>query len=218
MMGIVLPETCWACNKICNKYHLLHLVGILFPHIIFSVWLLVKLTLTDERTISPWPSGNRLLDSTLLHTRVEPPLFGSEQMLGRSPGLNNSNTLGQCVVCSLGSSEGVTCRWRTVFFRRSERWSDASECMCPYLRCVSGVPDSSPRSTCVLFGRCMLCGQSVHSCPELFLKVGCTAILDTWLCYTDWTTRIRFPVGTNFYFPSQTRSSKDVPVGIFTRL
>jgi len=21
-----------ACNKICNKYHLLHLVGILFPH------------------------------------------------------------------------------------------------------------------------------------------------------------------------------------------
>ena len=31
MMGIVLPETCWACNKICNKYNLLHLVGILFP-------------------------------------------------------------------------------------------------------------------------------------------------------------------------------------------
>ena len=32
MMGILLPETCWACNKICNKYHLLNLVGILFPH------------------------------------------------------------------------------------------------------------------------------------------------------------------------------------------
>ena len=32
MMGIVLPETCWEFNKICNKYHLLHLVGILFPH------------------------------------------------------------------------------------------------------------------------------------------------------------------------------------------
>ena len=32
IMGIVLPETCWACNKICNKYHLLHLVGILFLH------------------------------------------------------------------------------------------------------------------------------------------------------------------------------------------
>ena len=31
MMGIVFPETCWACNKICNKYHLLHLLGILFP-------------------------------------------------------------------------------------------------------------------------------------------------------------------------------------------
>ena len=29
--ALVLPVTCWACNKICNKYHLLHLVGILFP-------------------------------------------------------------------------------------------------------------------------------------------------------------------------------------------
>jgi hypothetical protein len=33
MMGIVTPETCWASNKLCNKNHLLHLVGILFPHI-----------------------------------------------------------------------------------------------------------------------------------------------------------------------------------------
>ena len=32
MMGIVVPETCCASNKICNKNHLLHLVGILFPH------------------------------------------------------------------------------------------------------------------------------------------------------------------------------------------
>ena len=31
MMGIVVPETCWASNKICNKKPLLHLVGILFP-------------------------------------------------------------------------------------------------------------------------------------------------------------------------------------------
>ena len=28
-----LQAACWASNKICNKYHLLHLVGILFPHI-----------------------------------------------------------------------------------------------------------------------------------------------------------------------------------------
>ena len=28
----MVPETCWASNKICNKNHLLHLVGILFPH------------------------------------------------------------------------------------------------------------------------------------------------------------------------------------------
>ena len=33
MMGIVVPETCWANNKICNKNPLLHLVTILFPHI-----------------------------------------------------------------------------------------------------------------------------------------------------------------------------------------
>jgi hypothetical protein len=33
MMGIMVPETCWASNKIYNKNHLLNLVGILFPHI-----------------------------------------------------------------------------------------------------------------------------------------------------------------------------------------
>ena len=33
MMGIVVPETCWASSKFCNKNHLLHLVGILSPHI-----------------------------------------------------------------------------------------------------------------------------------------------------------------------------------------
>ena len=33
MMGIMVPETCCASNKICNKNHLLHPVGILFPHI-----------------------------------------------------------------------------------------------------------------------------------------------------------------------------------------
>ena len=38
MMGIMVPETCWASNKICNKNHLLHLVGILFPHIKYMNW------------------------------------------------------------------------------------------------------------------------------------------------------------------------------------
>ena len=37
MMGIIVPETCWASNKICNKNRLLHLVDILFPHTTFSV-------------------------------------------------------------------------------------------------------------------------------------------------------------------------------------
>jgi hypothetical protein len=38
MMGIMVPETCWASNKICYKKHLLHLVGILFPHNPYSYW------------------------------------------------------------------------------------------------------------------------------------------------------------------------------------
>ena len=38
MMGIVVPETCSASKKICNKNHLLHLVGILFPHIKDDAW------------------------------------------------------------------------------------------------------------------------------------------------------------------------------------
>jgi hypothetical protein len=33
MMVIVMPETCCASNKICNKNHLLYLVGMLFPQI-----------------------------------------------------------------------------------------------------------------------------------------------------------------------------------------
>ena len=34
MMGIMVPETCWADNKFCNKKtNLLHLVGLLFPRI-----------------------------------------------------------------------------------------------------------------------------------------------------------------------------------------
>ena len=34
----MLPKTCWASNKICNKNHLLHLVGNLFPHINDAAW------------------------------------------------------------------------------------------------------------------------------------------------------------------------------------
>ena len=38
MMDIMVPKTCWAGNKICNKNHLLHLFGILFPHINEDAW------------------------------------------------------------------------------------------------------------------------------------------------------------------------------------
>jgi hypothetical protein len=40
MMGIMVTETCWASNKIYNKNHPLHIVGILFPHIKFTTFSL----------------------------------------------------------------------------------------------------------------------------------------------------------------------------------
>jgi hypothetical protein len=49
-MGIMVPETCWASNKICNKNHLLHLVGILFLHVI-SVLLQETLKVTSNYSI-----------------------------------------------------------------------------------------------------------------------------------------------------------------------
>ena len=56
MMGIVLPETCCACNTICNKYHLLHLVGILFPHnrlvsCLLSPSVILKITIFWEERV-----------------------------------------------------------------------------------------------------------------------------------------------------------------------
>jgi hypothetical protein len=58
MMGIMVPETCWASNKICNKKHMLHLVGILFPrkkvsHRYWSTVLTLNILLTLHFTISP---------------------------------------------------------------------------------------------------------------------------------------------------------------------
>jgi len=48
MMDIVVPETCWASNKICNKNHLLHLVGILFPHSITNIQPSLKWTVSNR--------------------------------------------------------------------------------------------------------------------------------------------------------------------------
>jgi hypothetical protein len=45
MIDIMVPETHLASNKICNKNHLLHLVGILFPHIYcfyFSLYIILE--------------------------------------------------------------------------------------------------------------------------------------------------------------------------------
>jgi hypothetical protein len=50
MMGIKVPQTCWASNKFCNKNHLLHLVGILFPQIMlgFVLCILKSYSLTNK--------------------------------------------------------------------------------------------------------------------------------------------------------------------------
>ena len=50
MMSIMLPETCWAGSTICNEKHLLHLVGILFPHIVL-IELCVKIMVSCPRMI-----------------------------------------------------------------------------------------------------------------------------------------------------------------------
>ena len=63
MMGIALPETCWACIKICNKYHLLHLVGILFPH--NNYYINIRLLRRDFRITFFWMLQRLFKVSTL---------------------------------------------------------------------------------------------------------------------------------------------------------
>ena len=55
MMSIMVPETCWASNKTCNKNHLLHLVGILFPHIIICACIVFYVN-----SGQPWEKSERL--------------------------------------------------------------------------------------------------------------------------------------------------------------
>jgi len=35
----LVPETCWASSKFSNKNHLLLLIGLLFPHITYSLFI-----------------------------------------------------------------------------------------------------------------------------------------------------------------------------------
>ena len=60
MMGIVVPEICWASNKICNKNHLLHLVGILFPH-----------TIVSYTNLATHTRSTLLISSLLLHFHLQ---------------------------------------------------------------------------------------------------------------------------------------------------
>ena len=65
MMGIMVPETCWASNKICNKYHLLHLVGILFPHINFVGIKLTRESQNTRKKPAPMPLCHNLTHNCL---------------------------------------------------------------------------------------------------------------------------------------------------------
>jgi len=60
-MGVVVPKTCWASNKICNENHLLHLVGILFPHIKDNHFVF-----TTSTGIGKWNKRQKQLIKTLI--------------------------------------------------------------------------------------------------------------------------------------------------------
>jgi hypothetical protein len=82
MMGIMVPETCWANNKICNKNHLLHLVGIFFPHInddarSKSLQIFMNPTLRKYPTNALTYINNTLL--TLKHSYMFQPSRGCHQ-------------------------------------------------------------------------------------------------------------------------------------------
>ena len=84
MMGIMVPETCWASNKFCNKEtKLLHLVGHLNFHILTTMQ--VKLTSSSSVHLCSLPPQLRLC----IHTqRVTFPYFldrsvGSASILPR---------------------------------------------------------------------------------------------------------------------------------------
>ena len=53
MMGIVAPETCWACNKICNKN--LCCIWLAFYFHIYTIYVCVS-TLSDVRTTTKSPN------------------------------------------------------------------------------------------------------------------------------------------------------------------
>jgi len=63
MMGIVVPETCWSSNKICNENHLLHLVGIYFHILKYSTYFIqerpdhiYKANVSNEQLLKmTWP-------------------------------------------------------------------------------------------------------------------------------------------------------------------
>ena len=58
MMGTVVPETCWASNKFCNKNNLLYLVGILFPHISYFNYLFSHLFPENMTKLYSWQNCN----------------------------------------------------------------------------------------------------------------------------------------------------------------
>jgi hypothetical protein len=67
MMGIIVHETCWASNKICNKKRLLHLVGILFPQLIM---LQSHATVHPRKTLVFFASTHRFLNHPKYWVRV----------------------------------------------------------------------------------------------------------------------------------------------------
>jgi hypothetical protein len=68
MLRIMVPETCWASNKICHKNHLLHLVGILFPHI------------NDDARSKSFQTTLRVPNSCVLFSFPNPPIISPQHI------------------------------------------------------------------------------------------------------------------------------------------
>ena len=93
--GIMVPDTCWASNKICNKNHLLHLVVILFPHMNEWVWSNCGTILKGESRRVRIGSCHRATFPTTEPTRIG---------LILTPGLRSDRTATNRIGCDTNQS------------------------------------------------------------------------------------------------------------------
>jgi hypothetical protein len=105
MMGIMVPETCWASNEIHNKKHLLHLVGILFPQLYnFVTCNLCTQSWSEAKVIAELQSNDGMKSSVPL-TRWEVQSGTGEDSC---PLGYNTMYIGNCVLDGLAASSSLS--------------------------------------------------------------------------------------------------------------